>query len=45
MTAMKTVITCSLLTIFRSRSAPILVPLLLTCFALASAPTASAVRS
>jgi len=40
MTAMKTVITCSLLTIFRSRSAPILIPLLLACFALASAPTA-----
>src|SRR6266508_547231 len=40
MTAMKTVITCSLLTIFRSRSAPILIPLLLACFALASAATA-----
>src|SRR6266480_4551992 len=40
MTAMKTVITCSLLTIFRSRSALIFIPLLLTCFALASAPTA-----
>src|SRR6266480_4599863 len=40
MTAMKTVITCSLLTIFRSRSALLVVPRLLTCFGVASAPTA-----
>ena len=35
---MKTAITCSLLTIFRSRSASILVALTLGAFALASAP-------
>jgi hypothetical protein len=40
MTAMKTVITCSLLTILRSRSAPILVAFVLGAFALAPAPTA-----
>ena len=40
MTAMKTAITCSLLTIFRSRSASILVALTLGAFALASASTA-----
>ena len=37
---MKTIITCSLLTIFRFRSASILIALALGAFALASAPTA-----
>ena len=40
MTAMKTAITCSLLTIFRSRFTLILVALTLGAFALASVPTA-----
>src|SRR6266496_896672 len=40
MTAMKTVITCSLLTILYSRSAPILVAFVLGAFALGPAPTA-----
>ena len=40
MTAMKTIITCSLLTIFRFRSASILIALALGAFELASAPTA-----
>ena len=40
MTAMKTIITCSLLTIFRSRFTLILVALTLGAFALASVPTA-----